>query len=139
MNLASLASWVLNVFTILLICYMVFADMRYTIRMRARKNWPATSATIDGGIVGFRGLLSSLPSVLHRVHFTYKYRVDGLQHDGRFFLFVNSKKTGEEILKKLVGRSVPVKYDDRKPEIALLMDRELAGKRVMQGPSWTYR
>ena len=121
------------------ISYMVFADVRHTLRRRASKNWPTTAATIDSGVVGFRGPLSGLPSILHRVHFTYSYCVGGLKHSGRFFLLVNSKNVGEELRQELVGRNVPVKYDDRKPGVALLIDQELAGKRVMQGPSWTYR
>jgi len=121
------------------ISYMVFADVRHTLRRRASKNWPTTAATIDSGIVGSRGSLSGLPSILHRVHFTYSYCVGGLRHSGRFFLLVNSKNVGEELRQELVGRNVPVKYDDRKPGVALLIDQELAGKGVMQGPSWTYR
>ncbi len=121
------------------ISYMVFADVRHKLRRRASKNWPTTAATIDSGMVGFRGPLSGLPSILHRVHFTYSYCVGGLKHNGRFFLLVNSKNAGEELRQELVGRNVPVKYADRKPGVALLIDQELAGKRVMQGPSWTYR
>jgi hypothetical protein len=139
MSLAPLVNWILSVFTIILISYMVFADLRYTLRRRRSKNWPTSAATINGGIVGFQGPLSGLPSVLHRVRFTYSYRVRGLDHQGRFFFLVNSKTAGEDLRQKLVGRSVRVKYDDRKPKVALLMDEELVGKRVMQGPSWTYR
>jgi hypothetical protein len=138
MNLAPLAIWVTQVLAMILVCYVVFADARYTLRRRASKNWPSATATIDSGSVGFRGPLSGLPSILYRVHFTYSYCVDGSKHDGRFFLLTNSKNAGEGLRQKLVGRSVPVKYNDRKPEVSLLMDQKLAGKRVMQGPSGTY-
>ena len=139
MSLAPLVNWILSVFTIILISYMVFADLRYTLRRRRSKNWPTTAAKIDNAVVGFRGPLSRLPSILHRVHFTYSYSVNGLPHTGCFYVLVGDRKIGEELRQKLVGRSVPVKYDDRKPQVALLMDEALAGKRVMQGPSWTYR
>jgi hypothetical protein len=139
MNLASSAIAVIQVLTMILCSYMVFADVRYTLRRRASKNWPTTAATIDSGIVGFRGPLSGLPRILYRVHFTYSYCVGGLKHNGRFFLLVQGKNAGEELRQKLLGRNVLVKYDDRKPEVALLVDQELVGKRVVQGPSWTYR
>jgi hypothetical protein len=139
MNLASVAIWVIQVLTMILISYMVFADVRYTLRRRASKNWPTTAATIDSDIGGFRGPLSGIPRILYRVHFTYSYCVGGLKHSGRFFLLVNSKNAEEELRRELVGRNVLVKYDDRKPGVALLIDQELAEKRVMQGPSWTYR
>ena len=122
-----------------LIAYMIYADLRYTLRKRASKNWPTTEATIDSGIVGFRGPLSGLPRILYRVHFTYSYKVSGSQHVGRFFLLANGKSTGESLRQELMGRRVLVKFDDRKPGVAILIDSELAGKRVMQGPSWTYR
>jgi hypothetical protein len=139
MNLASVAIGVIQILTIFLITYMVFADVRYSLRRRMSKAWPTTAATIDSAIVGFRGPLSGLPRILHRVHFTYSYSVGGLKHSGRFFLLVNSKNAGEGLRRELLGRNIPVKYDDRKPEIALLIDQELAGKRIFQGPAWTYR
>ena len=137
MNLASLAIAAIQLFTMILISYMVFADVRYMLRRRASKNWPTTAATIARCMVGFRGPLSGLPRVLYRAHFTYSYCVDGLKYNGRFFLLVNSKNAGEELRRELVGKNVLVKYDNRKPGVALLIDQELAEKRVMQGPSWT--
>jgi len=138
-NLTSLAIAVVQLLTMLLVSYMIFADVRYTLRKRASKDWPTTAAKIDSGVVGFRGPLSSLPRILYRVHFTYSYCVGGLKHSGRFFLLVNSKNSGEELLRNLIGREALAKYDGRKPGVALLIDQELVGKRVMQGPSWTYR
>jgi hypothetical protein len=138
-NLASFAIAVVQLLTMALVFYMIFADVRYTFRKRASKNWPTTEAKIDSGVVGFRGPLSGLPRILYRVHFTYSYCVGGLKHSGRFFLLANSKNSGEELLRNLVGRNLLAKYDDRKPGVALLIDQELVGKRVMQGPSWTYR
>jgi hypothetical protein len=139
MNSTSLGIAVIQLLTMILISYMVFAEVRYMLRRRASKNWPTTAATIDNGIVGFQGPLSGLPRILYRVHFSYSYCVGELKHNGRFFLLVNSKNAGEELRRELLGRNVLVKYDDRKPGVALLIDQELLGKRVMQGPSWSYR
>jgi len=130
---------IFQLLTMVLVSYMIFADVRYTLRRRASKNWPTTAAEVDSGVVGFRGPLSRLPRILYRVHFTYSYCVGGLKHSGRFFLLANSKNSGDELVRNLVGRNVLAKYDDRKPGVALLIDQELVGKRVMQGPSWTYR
>lgn len=130
----SLSTWtiaIIQLLSMILISYMVFADLRYTLRRRASKSWPTTTATIDSGIVGFRGPLSRLPRILYRVHFTYSYFVNGLKHGGRFFLLTNGKYAGEALRQGLVGRSVLVKYDDRNPGVALLIDQELVGKRVM--------
>jgi hypothetical protein len=87
---------------------MVLADVRYTIRKRASKNWPNTAATIDSGFVGNRGPFSRVPSILKNV--TYSYCVGGLKHSGQFFLLVTSKTAGEKLRQELVGRNVVVKY-----------------------------
>jgi hypothetical protein len=123
-----------------LVVFFVFVliDARYTFRRRASKNWPATTAMIRSGIVGFRGPFAWIPRVLYRVHFTYSYSVNGIEYSGRFFCLTRGKERGETLCQALVGKSVPVKYNDQKPEVALLTEDELAGKRVMQGPSWTY-
>ena len=129
MNITSMVRWGLQIFTMILVCYIAFADLRYTVRRRRSRNWPATAAKIENSILG--------PGVIGRVQFNYSYSVNGLQHSGHFYLFVGNGET-VELRQRLVGRSVPVKYDDRKPEVSLLMDEVLAGKRVMQGPTWTY-
>jgi hypothetical protein len=51
---------------------------------------------------------------------------------------VGNKKSAEELRQKLVGQSILVAYKLTKPDITFLVDRELMGKRVMQGPSGTY-
>jgi hypothetical protein len=135
----NLADAILLPIVLIGLSYMVFCDLRYTFRKRASKNWPSVEATIDSGIVGFRGPLSALPSFLYRVHFNYSYRVNGLPYSGRFFLLVKGRKAGDKFQQALVGKGIHVKHDSRQPGVSLLIDRELMGKRVMQGPSWTYR
>lgn len=68
MNSAYLA---VGLFCMMLVSYMVFTDLRYTLRRLRSKKWPTTVATINAGLVGSRGPFSGLPSVLQRVHFTY--------------------------------------------------------------------
>jgi hypothetical protein len=80
----------------ILIPYMVFADLRYTLRKRRSKNWLSTAAKIESAVLGL--------GVFRRVHFIYSYCVSGLQHTGRFYLLVTSTKTGEELRRRLVGR-----------------------------------
>jgi hypothetical protein len=126
---------ILTAVVLILVSYMVFAEFRYTLRRRASENWPTTGATVDSGMIAFRGL----PSIWYRVDFTYSYRVDGLQRTGRFGLLVGNKKSGEELRQELVGKNILIKYKPGRPEVTLLIDRELGGRRILQGPSWTYR
>jgi hypothetical protein len=135
----NLADAVLLTIGLIGISYMVFRDLRYMLRKRASKNWPSVEATIDSGVVGFRGLLSAVPSLLHRVHLTYFYQVNGVRYSGRFFLLAGSKESGEALRQAVAGKRILAKYDSRQPGVSLFTDQEMMGKRVMQGPSWTYR
>jgi Protein of unknown function (DUF3592) len=123
---------ILLAFAVILVGFMVFQDLRFTIRKRASKNWPAIEATIDSSSLGPQGLL-------HRVHFTYSYRVNGSNCTGRFDLLAGNTISVKELQQSVVGKKVAVRYDVRHLEISFLSDREIAGRRVMQGPIWTYR
>jgi len=111
--------------------FMIFRDLRFTFKKRASEKWPTIEAVIEAGEVGLRGLLC-------RVHFTYSYQVYGQRRTGRFSLLTNSK-SAEALKQTLIGKKTSVKYDTRDPDISLLSERQFMGRRVMQGPSWTYR
>jgi hypothetical protein len=129
------AIFLLIVFVVLGV--MFFRDLRYTLRKRASENWPTVEAVVETGDIGPRAI-SSLPRLLYRVYFTYTYRVSNVKCTGRFCLLAGSKKTAETLKQALTGKSTVVRYDVRDPSISLLSDRQMMGKRVMQGPSWTY-
>jgi hypothetical protein len=109
---------------------MALPDIRYTLRRRASRKWPAVEGVIDTGLAGQAGLI-------RRVHFTYAYRVDGLAHTGRFYMLSN-KESAEPLRHALVGKKTTVRYNPRRPSSSLLSDDHILGKRAMQGPSWSY-
>jgi len=121
------------------ISYLVFADLRYTLRKRASKNWPSVEAMIGDGFVGSRGRLAVLPRILRRVHLNYSYSVNGQQYMGQFYVLAQGKTSAEALQQAFVGKKISVRYNNRHPEISFLFDLTIMGKRVMQGPSWTYR
>lgn len=80
-----------------------------------------------------------LSHVFYRVHLTYSYNMHGLQYMGQFYVLAQGKTSAEALQQAFVGKKVSVRYNDRHPEISFLFDLTIMGKRVMQGPSWTYR
>jgi hypothetical protein len=116
----------------ILVAFMVFHDLRFTIRKWASKNWPTIEATIDSSNLGAQGLL-------RRVHFTYSYRVNGLHYTGRFDLLAGNTISVKELQQSVVGKRVLVKYDVRHLGVSFLSDEQIVGRRVLQGPIWTYR
>ena len=49
----SLVEGVLTIVVLILVSYMIFADLRYTLRRRASNNWRTTGAMIESGMVAF--------------------------------------------------------------------------------------
>lgn len=111
---------------------MVFFDLRHTFRKRASKDWPTIEATIDSSNLGPQGLL-------HRVHFTYSYRVTGLHYTGHFDLLAGNTISVKELQQSVVGKKVFVRYDIHQVGDSFLADELIVGRRVLQGPIWTYR
>jgi len=128
----NLADAILLPIILIVLSVMIFRELRFIFKKRASENWPAIDAVIDAGEVGLRGLLC-------RVHFTYSYEVNGQRRTGRFSLLTDGNKSAEALRQTLVGKKTSVKYDTRDPDISLLSEQSLMGRRVMQGPSWTYR
>jgi hypothetical protein len=128
----NLADAILLPFILIVVSYMVFFDLRHTFRKRASRNWPSIEATIDSSNLGPQGLL-------HRVHFTYSYRINGVYYTSRFDLFAGNTISVKELQQSVVGKKVLVQYDARHPGISFLSDKQIVGRRVLQGPIWTYR
>jgi hypothetical protein len=126
------ANAILSAFAAALVVFMVFHDLRFTIRKRASKNWPTIEATIDSSHLGPQGLL-------HRVHFTYSYLVNGLPYKGHFDLLAGNTISVKELQQSVVGKKVLVKYDIQHLGVSFLSDEQMVGRRVLQGPIWTYR
>ena len=122
----------LSAFILIVVVFMVFRDLRYTTRKRASASWPTTEATIVSSNMGPQGLL-------HRIHFAYSYQVNGLHYKGRFDLLAGNTISVKELQQLVVGKKVLVKYDVRHLEVSFLSDEQILGRRVLQGPIWTYR
>lgn len=110
----TLVNGVLSAFSVILVVFMLFHDLRFTIRKRASKNWPTIEATIDSSHVGPQGLL-------HKVHFTYSYLVNGLPYKGHFDLLAGNTISVKELQQSVVGKKALVKYDIQHLGVSLLI------------------
>lgn len=128
----ALINVVLSASILFIASFMVFNDVRFTIRKRASKSWPTIDATVDGSTVGPQGLL-------HRVHFTYSYQVEGFRYTGRFDLLAGNTISVEELQRSVVGNKIFAAYDSRHPQTSFLTNEHISGRRVLQGPIWSYR
>jgi hypothetical protein len=131
----NLANAVLIPFILILVSVVVFRELRYVFRKRASEKWPTLHARIESVIVR-----SGRASIRPELKLTYAYFVDGIRHTGVFFLLAgDNRKWGEGIHQVLTGMNIAIRYDAHHPGISFLSDSQMMGKRVMQGPSWTFR
>jgi len=66
----------------------------------------------------------------------YAFKVNDEPYWGLFVLAAEDMEVAEKLQKQADGKRVTVKYDPENPEISLLVDKELLGRRVVQNPPW---
>jgi len=66
----------------------------------------------------------------------YAYKVNGRPYWGLFALVAEDRETAEKLQKQAEGSPVTVRYNPKNPEVSILGDRELLGRRVVQDPMW---
>jgi hypothetical protein len=77
--------------------------------------------------------------LLHRVHFTYSYQVNGSDYTGQFDLLAGNTISVKDLQQSMVRKRLEVKYHILRPEVSLISEEQVVGRRVLQGPIWTYR
>jgi hypothetical protein len=114
----------------------------YSIKSKS-VNWPVTQATIEKGEGKFNGpFLSLLPGYVPKSLFGYSYKVEGIRYIGFFAITGNiDVALGEEWdrQEKLNGKNLIVRYDPHHPQRSFVVDCEVLGKQVQQGPDWLPR
>lgn len=97
------------------------------------REWPRVDGRIQTGIVEESSGESD--PTCHCL-FQYAYTVDGLTRSGLFVLPVESAADGKQLLLKVQGRTVQVKYDPRDPKFSFLEERVIEGIGVWHGPQY---
>ena len=115
-------------------------NYRYRSIKRQSAKWPVTRATIEKGEAKFNGaFLSLFAGRVPKSLFGYSYEVEGIRYIGFFAIARNiGVALGEDsdIQEKLTGKSLIVRYDPQHPRRSFVVDREVLGKEVQQGPDW---
>jgi hypothetical protein len=91
--------------------------------------WIPAEATIESGAL--EGAHESGRVVLPT--FAFSYRVSDLYYSGRFSLKANlSRATAEQLIARMIGRKVLVRYDPNQPEVWFIPDKLMDGYAVEQ-------
>jgi len=98
--------------------------------LRSAKTWPETEATVESGV--FEVVETTRAGTITLPVFAFSYGVSGEYYGGRFSLLPYSNDVGESIIKMVVGRKLPVKYDPQHPEKWFIPVDLIEGYKVKQ-------
>ncbi len=131
-----------NLIEILILIVMVTLSLsavvpvvRYELRKFRSRGWPVVLGTIQKGEILHSGATKFL-YVPFRSLLGYTYTVNGHPYWGYFALVAEDRDLAEKLQLQAEGRPVSVRYDPKTPEVSLLEDRELLGRRVIQDPMY---
>lgn len=124
---------------VLLISILVQAGRysRYRSQKRKSVNWPTAQATIRKGEANFReSFLSLSAGRIPKSLFGYSYEVSGDRHIGWFTIACGPGLESQVLQDMLDGKIVTVRYDPDHPQMSFVVDRDVLGQEVHQGPEW---
>jgi hypothetical protein len=109
-------------------------SLRFSFRRRRSRSWPVTSGTVQSCSVekgkGFWALGR------YRSVFGYAFRAKESRYAGFFALDADDEETAEILQKQAEGTGVTVRYDSENPDVSLLEDEWIFGRKVIQNPHW---
>jgi hypothetical protein len=109
--------------------------VRYQSKLVRSRNWPVVPGTVQRGEILQKGATTFL-KVPFRSLLGYAYRVDGRPYWGLFALIAEDRETAEKLQSQAEGTPVAVRYNPKAPEVSILEDRVLLGRRVIQDPMY---
>jgi len=111
-------------------------SFRLTLRKRKSSRWPQVEGAVQPCSVlpGDASLLSS--PFKYRSIFGYAFPANGSRYAGFFALEAENEATAIEWQKGLPGTAVTIRYDPRNPDVSVLANVEILGRRVIQNPHW---
>ena len=131
-----------NVLEILIVAALVFLsagffipEIRHQFRLMRSGSWPITQGAVQKGEVLHSGPTKYLQLRFRSLH-GYAYKVNGNPYWGIFALVAEDMQIAEKLQRQADGKSIRVKYDPKRPDISILVDRELLGRRIIQNPMW---
>ena len=72
----------------------------------------------------------------YRSIFGYVFPANGSRYAGFFAVEGNNEEEAYALQKQAAGTGVTVRYDPENPDVSILEDGTILGRRVMQNPHW---
>jgi hypothetical protein len=109
----------------------ILGYFRFIIRRRQSRSWPAAQGTIQSCRVE-RGL--NFWAFRYHSVFGYAFKANGSRYAGFFALATDDEDSAAALQKQAPGRTVSVRYKSNNPDVSLLEDEQILGRRIIQNP-----
>ena len=108
--------------------------LRFIFRRYQSRSWPVTSGTVQRYRVE-RALALWAPNGYLSV-FGYAFRANESRYAGFFALEADNEEMAETLQKQANGTTVTVRYNSQDPDVSLLEDERISGRKTIQNPHW---
>jgi hypothetical protein len=103
-------------------------------RRRESRNWPLVTGTMQRAFV-LRGW-GYWSTQQYRSIFGYAFPANGSRYAGFVALQAIDEQDADTLQKKLPGTSVMVRFDPENPDVSILEEERIVGRRLTQNPHW---
>lgn len=111
-----------------------FHRLRLDFKKRRSRHWPTTTGTVQPCSL-VRGFGLWAPD-LYRCVLGYAFRANESRYAGFFVVEAQDEETAQTLQKQAKGTSVTVRYNPLDPDVSLLDDERILGRRITQNPHW---
>jgi len=101
--------------------------LRLEWRRRQSRGWPLAAGTVQRCCV--------MPRTFKSV-FGYAFAANGSTYAGFFALPTQNPDEADALQKHATGTAVMVRYNPQNPDVSILEERTILGRRVTQNPHW---
>lgn len=109
--------------------------LRQHFRRRYSRTWPAASGTVQAHAV-VKGYGFWAPDT-YRSILGYTFSASGSpRYSGLFALRAEREDTAQMLQKEAQGTTVTVRYNPENPDISVLEDEHILGRKITQNPHW---
>jgi hypothetical protein len=109
-------------------------SLRLAWRRGRSRSWPTAPGTVQPAGVN-RGWGFWAPAQ-YRSIFAYAFAANGSRYAGFFALEADREEDALAMQKQMTGTGVTVRYHPENPDVSILEDRQILGRRLTQNPHW---
>jgi len=109
-------------------------SLRLAWRRGRSRSWPIAAGTVQPA--GVKPGWGFLAPAQYRSIFAYTFQANGSRYAGFFAVEADREGDALAMQRELRGMGVTVRFDPDNPDISILEDRRILGRRLTQNPHW---